>query len=146
MKRGTEILKPGNNELCEAYNEDTSRVERLACKMPPARALLASMELLDAVSDPVRAQIVYALSETPLCVCELGELLGMSLPAVSHHIRVLREAGFIEGRKKGRFVFYSLTKSEAQRCAVQLLLRLVRAETAAQEPGGALAEPLRQGA
>ncbi|MCA1595337.1 MAG: metalloregulator ArsR/SmtB family transcription factor [Chloroflexi bacterium] len=139
MRRGAEMLKPGDTGLCEAYNEDVSRVVRLAGKMPPARAVLASMELLDAISDPVRAQVLYALSEIELCVCELGELLDMSLPAVSHHIRVLRESGFIQGRKKGRFVFYSLTKSETQRYAVQLLLRLIRAESTPQERTAATA-------
>jgi len=128
MKEGSGILKPGNTDLCEAYNDDDSRVKRLEEKMPSPAAVVSAMELLDAVSEPVRARILYALAETELCVCELGELLQMSLPAVSHHIRVLRESGFIQGRKKGRFVFYSPTRSEGPRAIVELLRRLIHAE------------------
>lgn len=128
MREGAEILQPGNSELCECYNDDLSQVARVRRKMPSDAALSASLELLAAASEPVRARILCAVAEHELCVCELAELLDMSIPAVSHHIRVLREGGFIQGKKQGRFMFYSPTQGQAQGLVVELLRKLARQE------------------
>ncbi len=146
MKEGAEILQPGNTELCECYNEDLSQVGQVRRKMPSGAALEASLELLAAASEPVRARILCAIAETELCVCELAELLEMSIPAVSHHLRVLREGGFIQGRKRGRFVFYSPTRGHAQGMVVELLRKLARQEEARlrqaeKQPLGGVPQP-----
>lgn len=94
--------------------------------MPSNAALVASLELFAAAAEPVRARVLCAVAEHVLCVCELAELLDMSIPAVSHHIRVLREGGFIQGRKRGRFGFYSPMKGQAQGMVVMLLRKLVQ--------------------
>jgi len=114
MNEGAEILQSGNGDICESFNDDSSRVEAVRRRLPSDAATQAGLELLSVASESVRARILCALSESDLCVCELAELLGMSLPAVSHHIRVLKENAFIQGRKRGRFVFYSLTRHGPQ--------------------------------
>jgi ArsR family transcriptional regulator len=64
--------------------------------------------VLRAMADPVRARVLYALTIEPLCVCELSRLLEMSMPAVSHHLRILTMAGLLTVRKEGKFACYYL--------------------------------------
>ncbi len=67
--------------------------------------------LLAALADPVRLRIVSILAASStgaVCGCELEDPLGLSQPTVSHHLRILREAGLVEGERRGRWVHYSL--------------------------------------
>jgi ArsR family transcriptional regulator len=65
-------------------------------------------ELFRALSDETRTKIVYLLSEQELCVCDIAHLLDASLPAVSHHLRLLKIMRLVKSRKDGKQVFYSL--------------------------------------
>jgi len=61
------------------------------------------------LADPVRLRLLSMLVSAPAgeaCVCELVEPLGRSQPTVSHHLKVLSEAGLIAGEKRGRWVWY----------------------------------------
>ncbi len=61
------------------------------------------------LSDPVRLRLLSLLASAPTgeaCVCELVEPLDRSQPTVSHHLKVLSEAGLIVGEKRGRWVWY----------------------------------------
>lgn len=69
----------------------------------------AMVPMLAALADPVRLRIVSMMLAAPegsCCGCDLEEPLGLSQPTVSHHLRVLREAGLIEGERRGRWVHY----------------------------------------
>jgi ArsR family transcriptional regulator len=71
----------------------------------------AMAPVLAALADPVRLRIVSMLlasAEGSACGCDLEEPLGLSQPTVSHHLKVLREAGLIEGERRGRWVHYSV--------------------------------------
>ena len=62
-----------------------------------------------ALGDPVRLRIVSMLAAAPggtACGCDLEAPLGLSQPTVSHHLKVLREAGLVEGDRQGRWVHY----------------------------------------
>jgi DNA-binding transcriptional ArsR family regulator len=60
------------------------------------------------VADPKRVLILYALEKGRLCVNELAEEVGMSQPAVSRHLRVLRERGLVTTGRRGPSIFYAL--------------------------------------
>src|SRR5512142_770710 len=61
------------------------------------------------LADPTRARILQALSLAPeLCVCDLAFALSMSVSALSHQLRYLRERGIVRRRRDGRVAFYSL--------------------------------------
>src|SRR3954451_3898467 len=68
-------------------------------------------DVLSALADPTRRAIVQRLALGPATATQLAELAPMSRPAVSQHLRVLREAGLIRGTQRGRFVFYELAGS-----------------------------------
>jgi len=67
--------------------------------------------VLAALGDPVRLRLVSMLAAAPdgsACGCDLEGPLGLSQPTVSHHLKVLREAGLIEGERRGRWIHYSV--------------------------------------
>ena len=60
------------------------------------------------IGDGTRMRILVSLSDTELCVCAIAELLGMELSAVSHQLRVLKQADLVRFRRDGKTVYYSL--------------------------------------
>lgn len=79
---------------------------------------------LQAVAEPTRARIVALLGHGEHCVCDVGEMLGLSAALVSHHLRALRASGLLRERKSGRWVYYSLDldRLESLRAAVADML------------------------
>ena len=67
--------------------------------------------VLAALADPARLRLLSLLAASPngeCCGCDLTEPLGLSQPTVSHHLKVLHDAGLLEREPRGRWVFYSL--------------------------------------
>lgn len=65
-------------------------------------------ELLKVVAEPIRLRILTLLAAEQLCVCHLQDALGARQTLVSHHLRVLRDAGLVETEPCGRFIYYRL--------------------------------------
>jgi ArsR family transcriptional regulator len=70
--------------------------------------LVKIAELFKALSDPTRLKIVNALILSEMCVCDISALLNMNQPAISHHLKVLRQTQLIKYRRNGKIVYYSL--------------------------------------
>jgi ArsR family transcriptional regulator len=66
-------------------------------------------DLLKSVADETRLVILTMLHDGEMCVCEIMEALPISQPAVSRHLRILRQTGLITDRRQGKWVFYSLS-------------------------------------
>jgi len=69
---------------------------------------VAPTEVLKALAEPRRWDIVELLACEELCVCHLTEELGLAQPLVSHHLRVLRDAGLVESEKHRQWTYYRL--------------------------------------
>ena len=70
-------------------------------------------KLLSIAGNDVRLKILFLLNmEKELCPCDLSDILGMSVPAVSQHIRKMKDAGIISSRREGQTLYYSLNKDE----------------------------------
>ena len=70
----------------------------------------AQAERRSAAGNAVRTRILYILhNEKELCPCDISDILGMSVPAVSQHLKRLREAELITGRREGVMIFYALS-------------------------------------
>jgi ArsR family transcriptional regulator len=67
-------------------------------------------KMLKALADEKRLLIIQLLGMRSLCVCELESLVELSQPAVSHHLRILREAGVVNDTRQGKWIFYSLNE------------------------------------
>lgn len=72
-------------------------------------------EVFKALGDPTRLEIISMLSEAEnLCVNVIAERTGMSQPAISQHLKVLKNAGFLNAKKMGMHVHYSLNREKVK--------------------------------
>jgi len=85
------------------------------CCPPGLEPTLAEAEadelatLLKAVADPVRLRLITLIAQAgEACACDLPELLGRSQPTISHHLKVLVEAGLLEREKRGKWAWFTL--------------------------------------
>jgi ArsR family transcriptional regulator len=83
------------------------------------------------LADPLRARIVELLAGGPACTCHLVTDTGAKQPTVSHHLRVLREAGLIEAEPRGRYTYYRLIPEPLDELAGQLTALAARARATA---------------
>ena len=81
---------------------------RVLEEMPEEEDLYDLAELFKVFGDSTRVRILYALFESELCVCDIAELLNMSQSAISHQLRVLKQARLVRNRREGKTIFYFL--------------------------------------
>ncbi|MDE5977319.1 MAG: metalloregulator ArsR/SmtB family transcription factor [Turicibacter sp.] len=92
--------------MLEAIHENV--VQEVRLKMPSDDQLLKLSDLYKAMGDLTRIRILSALVYSEMCVCDLAALLEMTQSAISHQLRVLRQAHLVNYRKEGKVVYYSL--------------------------------------
>jgi len=96
--------------------------------------------LLQAAADPTRLAILRMLSERgTVCACDFTACCGVAQPTVSHHLKVLRDAGWVRSERRGSWVYYALEPR-----AVERLRTIAGALTPADPPIGALQPGSRQ--
>ena len=83
--------------------------------MPDADALYELADLFKLFGDPTRLGILWALSESEMCVCDLCALLRMKQPAVSHQLKNLKQSRVVKARRDGKIVYYSLDDEHIRR-------------------------------
>lgn len=93
---------------CEDVHVHPQTLEFVKQELPEESELNRLAELYKVFADTTRIKILYALFEAELCVCDIAELLGMTISAISHQLRVLKQAELVRYRREGKTVFYSL--------------------------------------
>ena len=76
--------------------------------MPAEDELYDLAELFKVFGDSTRIRILFALFEADICVCDLAELLGMTQSAISHQLRILKNAKLVKNKRDGKQVIYFL--------------------------------------
>ncbi len=89
-------------------NSQSALTKQVKDKIPDDETITDLAELFKVFGDATRAKIISCLEVRDLYVGELAEILGMSISAVSHQLRVLRSAKLVKGTKEGKEVKYSL--------------------------------------
>ncbi len=85
-----------------------------------AAAAEATAKAFRALGDPTRVRLVSMIAAQPgqeACVCDLTDPVGLSQPTVSHHLRILTEAGLVAREQRGKWAYYSLVPSGLQALA-----------------------------
>ena len=77
--------------------------------MPDEETLYNLAELFKVFGDSTRTKILSALFESEMCVCDLATLTGMTVSAISHQLRILRQTKLVKVRRAGKEVYYSLS-------------------------------------
>ena len=88
--------------FCPEYNRGDTHYHELLLEVAGVS------EIFKALSDETRTKILYLLAEGELCVCDLADILDMTLPAISHHLRLLRTMRLVKYRRQGKQAYYSL--------------------------------------
>jgi DNA-binding transcriptional ArsR family regulator len=89
--------------------EQMERLEKIISKIPEDDVLYENANSIKALGDPTRLKIIYLLKYGELCVCEIFTAMDKPQPTVSHHLNILKKAGFLKWRKEGVWVHYSLS-------------------------------------
>ncbi|MGH7351999.1 MAG: ArsR/SmtB family transcription factor [Candidatus Methylomirabilales bacterium] len=107
-KRISPPLPADTPDVCDVPVIHVEKVRALKERLLPGQVVRDLAEVFKVMGDPSRARIVHALSQEELCVCDLAAVLGMSVSAVSHQLRILRNLRLVKFRRDGRMVYYSL--------------------------------------
>ena len=100
-----------------------------ACAIPLVRepideaAAARLAQMFKALADPVRLRLVSLIGAHQggeVCVCELTEAFELTQPTISHHLKVLREAGIIDSERRGTWVYYRLEPAALERMGALL--------------------------
>lgn len=94
--------------------EELKNLKRILTEIPDDDEIYKNSEAIKALADPTRLKIVYLLKHGELCVCEIMEALEKPQATVSHHLNILKNAGFLKWRKEGVWVHYRLSNEKIQ--------------------------------
>lgn len=128
-------MLPTSASDCAVRSINPQRVERARARALADEAYVDLAETFRALGDSTRIKIVYALADQPLCVCDLAQVVGVSEPAVSQHLRLLRSLRIVRGRREGKMVYYSL-EDEHVRALLGMALGHREEEAAARAASG----------
>ena len=97
-----------NPPVCQQEHRHPEHIEAVRRLMPDDDSLYDLSEVFRVFGDSTRIRILYALFESELCVCDLATLLGLTQSAVSHQLRILKDAKLVKFRREGKSIFYTL--------------------------------------
>ncbi len=95
-------------ECCESTEVHTELLARVTAGMPEEEELYDLAELFKVFGDSTRIRILYVLFEEEVCVCDLAAALNMTQSAISHQLKILKQAKLVKARREGKQVFYTL--------------------------------------
>ena len=106
---------PGANEVCVTQGIHHDTVRNVKEKMPDPAVLGQLAGLFKLFGDRTRISILWALSESEMCVCDLCALLKMKQPAISHQLKNLKLSRVVKSRRDGKVIYYSLDDDHIRR-------------------------------
>ncbi|WP_297092390.1 metalloregulator ArsR/SmtB family transcription factor [Thermococcus sp.] len=96
-------------EVCKVYEEHLDKILEAQSKIPEEETVLEVADFFDALGNPTRLKILLALMEAgELCTCDLSAITKLSVSAISHQLRILKDRKIVAYRKDGKNVFYRL--------------------------------------
>ncbi len=109
---------------CDVIHEDV--VNKVKAKMPQEKTLYDLADLFKVFGDSTRIRILWALDEEEMCVCDIAALLNMTQSAISHQLRILKQANLVKNRREGKVVYYSLDNEHVKRIFDDGLLNITK--------------------
>ncbi|MDH5782794.1 MAG: metalloregulator ArsR/SmtB family transcription factor [Candidatus Bathyarchaeota archaeon] len=106
-KRLTRLVESG---ICPAEDASkyTNELKQLADEIADSKTTDKQSRFFKALADETRLRIVKLVEVREMCVCEVMVALGLTQPTASHHLGILENAGLVNDRKEGKWVFYSI--------------------------------------
>jgi ArsR family transcriptional regulator len=96
-------------EVCQKKIVHQEIVNQVNQKMPDEELIKDIAEFFKILGEPTRIKIINILFLSEMCVCDISQIMGMNQSAISHQLKILKQANLVKYRKEGKSVFYSLT-------------------------------------
>ncbi len=103
------------DELCEMTVIHKETVEKVKKQMISDDLVFDVAELFKIFGDSTRMKIICALKNSELCVCDIAYITNSTQSAISHQLRILKQAKLIRSRKEGKVVYYSLADDHVEK-------------------------------
>ena len=100
-----------NGAYLQVHDQEVAQVRET---LPPEQTLSDLAELFKIFGDATRIRILLVLFQSEVCVYDLAKLLNMTQSAISHQLRLLKQARLVKSRREGKIVFYSLADSHVR--------------------------------
>ena len=97
---------------CDVIHEEI--VEEVKKEMIEEDILIDVADFFKVLGDSTRSKIMFALDKREMCVCDLSSLLNMTKSAISHQLKVLRDAKLVSFRREGKMVYYFLADNHVR--------------------------------
>lgn len=104
---------------CEFMHIHEDTVAAVKKVMPDEDVLYDLADLYKVFADSTRIRILYVLSEEEMCVCDIANILNMTVSAISHQLKILKQSRLVKYRREGKTVFYSLADDHVSRILSQ---------------------------
>lgn len=106
------VTRNSKKETCKVICFNTEKVSEVKQSLPTEREFEELVELYAALGNITRLKIIFALAKGEFCVCDIANVLGLSMPATSHQLKYLYEMKMLKSRNDGKMVYYSLNSQE----------------------------------
>ena len=113
-----------NDAVCGVIVIDEEKVKAVTKALPDNTAIDDLANTFKILSDQTRLKIVLGLAREELCVCDLAALIGVSVSAISHQLRLLRNMRIVKNRKDGKMVYYSIDDSHIENIISETLVHI----------------------
>ena len=94
--------------VCERASGHAQLIKKVKAGLPDDEIICDLADLFKIFGDTTRMKILLALHESEMCVCAIAELLGMNQSAISHQLRILKDAKLVGNRREGKTIYYFL--------------------------------------
>lgn len=111
-------------EKCSHCLYNTAILDRLKNEAPSDEMVGELSEVFKVFGDATRIKILWALFDVEICVYDIAERLGMTQSAISHQLRVLKQARLVKARREGKNTFYSLDDEHVKRIIEQVMIHI----------------------
>ncbi len=102
-------------DVCEVFGVHPEAIRRACQGLPSVDEARRIADRFALLADPTRLRILHALAREELCVCDVAEVVSLSISAASYQLRLLYRSGAVTYRKEGRMAFYRLADDTIRR-------------------------------
>ncbi len=109
---------------CVHCQYNTAIIDKLKNEAPSDKIVSELSEVFKIFGDATRIRILWALFDKEICVYDIASALGMTQSAISHQLRVLKQARLVKARRDGKNTFYSLDDEHVKRIIEQVIIHI----------------------
>ena len=95
------MKKTEDKLVCLGNYAESQLLDKIKSELDAEKGIDNLAKIYKALGDPSRLRIIFTLSKSPLCVCDIATLLDMTQSSISHHLRIMRDLNLVKFRKEG---------------------------------------------